>query len=140
MGEITLDDQCELRLEKPLFNPSDKVESMQHIEQAEDHMPDEVELIDFRKALKPYSIGYIPYLKNMIKLDSNDMEWVYTARDYPELLNFFPSHPRPFDSYGTTDVAVVQRSAVRANRGLKRDCWCSLTSTGTLVKMTTQQR
>lgn len=63
--------------------------------------------------LLPCACRYIPYLKDNIKLGM-DMEWVNTARDYPQLLNFFPPHPSPFESYGTTDVAVVLRSAVRS--------------------------
>ena len=50
----------------------------------------------------------------MISLGSTDTEWVNTARDYPELLNFFRPEPSLYDFYGTTDVAVVQRSAVRS--------------------------
>ncbi|CAL5225910.1 g8701 [Coccomyxa viridis] len=77
--------------------------------------PPESRLIDLRKDLDYLTDRYIPYLKDNIKLGM-DMEWVNTARDYPQLLNFFPPHPSPFESYGTTDVAVVLRSAVRAKQ------------------------
>ncbi|CAL5225911.1 g8702 [Coccomyxa viridis] len=89
---------------------------MEHLKQTIHHQPDEGKILDLRKELKVYSDRYIPYLRNMISLGSTDTEWVNTARDYPELLNFFRPEPSLYDFYGTTDVAVVQRSAVRARQ------------------------
>ena len=58
--------------------------------------------------------SFIPYLKQFIDLDNTDMEWVNTAKEYPDLLTFHGPETMGFEFFGTTDVAVALRSAARS--------------------------
>ena len=60
--------------------------------------------------------SFIPYLKECIDLENTDMEWVNTAREYPDLLTFHGPEAMGFEYFGATDVAVALRSAVRSVR------------------------
>ncbi len=57
--------------------------------------------------------NFIPYLKQFIDLDNTDMEWVNTAKEYPDLLTFHGPETMGFEFFSTTDVAVALRSAAR---------------------------
>ena len=59
---------------------------------------------------------FLPYLKKHCDPGDrdSDLEWVDTARDYPNLLTLDAREPLLcFKFEGTTDTAVIRRSAIR---------------------------